>query len=92
MRKINWGMIGCGDVTEVKNGPGLYLNENCALDAICNRTYEKALDWAKRHNQPTVCRTADMRPGPKSMRSATARCWYPIPYATTAFVLMAPKM
>lgn len=59
MRKIHWGMIGCGDVTEVKNGPGLYLNENCALDAICNRTYEKALDWAKRHNQPTVCRTLE---------------------------------
>lgn len=59
MRKIHWGMIGCGDVTEVKNGPGLYLNENCALDAICNRTYEKALDWAKRHNQPTVYRTLE---------------------------------
>lgn len=59
MRKIHWGMIGCGNVTEAKNGPGLYLNENCSLDAIYNRTYEKALDWAKRHNQPAVCRTLE---------------------------------
>ena len=24
MKTIRWGMIGCGDVTEVKSGPGFY--------------------------------------------------------------------
>ena len=23
---IRWGVIGCGDVVETKNGPGLYLS------------------------------------------------------------------
>ena len=27
MKKVIWGMIGCGDVTEKKTGPGLYKAE-----------------------------------------------------------------
>lgn len=46
---INWGMIGCGDVTEVKNGPGLYLAKNSILKGVWNRTKEKAESWVKRH-------------------------------------------
>lgn len=52
-------MIGAGDVTEVKNGPGLYQNANCELKAITNRTYEKALDWSARHNGCIVYKTVD---------------------------------
>ena len=59
MNKITWGMIGCGDVTEEKNGPGLYLNANSELRAITNRTYEKALDWSKRHHSCVVYKSVD---------------------------------
>ncbi len=52
--KICWGMIGCGDVTEVKNGPGLYSAENSCLIGITNRTKEKAEDWVRRHQHGKV--------------------------------------
>lgn len=51
---ITWGMIGCGDVTEVKNGPGLYLAQNSQLKGIWNRTKEKATNWVLRHKQGRV--------------------------------------
>ena len=38
MEKLTWGMIGAGDVTELKNGPGLYENDNCQLKAITTVT------------------------------------------------------
>jgi 1,5-anhydro-D-fructose reductase (1,5-anhydro-D-mannitol-forming) len=31
MRTIRWGIIGCGDVTEVKSGPGFQKAANSAL-------------------------------------------------------------
>jgi len=31
MKTIRWGMIGCGNVTEVKSGPGFQLAENFDL-------------------------------------------------------------
>ncbi|MBS1117214.1 MAG: oxidoreductase domain protein, partial [candidate division NC10 bacterium] len=31
MRTIGWGMIGCGDVTEVKSGPGFQKAEHSRL-------------------------------------------------------------
>jgi len=49
MRTIRWGMVGTGNVTEVKSGPGFYKSENSVLHGVMNRTYEKAVDWAKRH-------------------------------------------
>lgn len=54
MKTIGWGMIGCGDVTEVKNGPGLYLAEHSKLVGITNRTLAKAEDWVKRHGHGKV--------------------------------------
>ncbi len=54
MRTIGWGMIGCGDVTEVKNGPGLYMAEHSKLVGITNRTISKAEDWVKRHGHGKV--------------------------------------
>lgn len=59
MEKLVWGMIGAGDVTEAKNGPGLYKNPNCELRAITNRTYEKAVSWSERHNGCIVYETVD---------------------------------
>lgn len=46
---IRWGVIGCGDVVETKNGPGLYLAEGSELAGIWNRTKSKAEDWCSRH-------------------------------------------
>lgn len=54
MKNIVWGMIGCGDVTEVKNGPGLYLSKHSVLKGITNRTLSKAHDWVNRHQQGQV--------------------------------------
>ena len=53
-KEIYWGMIGCGDVTEVKNGPGLYLAEHSHLYGVVNRTRSKAEDWVKRHGAGKV--------------------------------------
>ena len=50
MKAIRWGMIGCGSVTEVKSGPGLYKAEHSALVAVSSTTPEKTRDYAKRHN------------------------------------------
>ncbi len=52
MAKINWGIIGCGDVTEVKSGPAFNRVPNSALVAVMRRNAEKAADYAKRHNIP----------------------------------------
>ncbi|MBZ5749544.1 Gfo/Idh/MocA family protein [Metabacillus rhizolycopersici] len=48
--KVRWGIIGCGDVTEVKSGPAFQKIENSELIAVMRRTGELAKDYAKRHN------------------------------------------
>jgi predicted dehydrogenase len=50
---INWGIIGVGDVTEVKSGPAFYKLEHSKLVAVMRRNAEKAKDYAQRHNVPT---------------------------------------
>ena len=52
MNKINWGIIGCGDVTEVKSGPVFNKVKNSALVAVMRRDASKAKDYALRHNVP----------------------------------------
>jgi predicted dehydrogenase len=47
--KINWGIIGCGDVTEVKSGPAFNKTENSSLVAVMRRDIHKAEDYARRH-------------------------------------------
>lgn len=51
---ISWGMIGTGDVTELKSGPAFYTCEDSSLHAVYNRTHTKAIDYAKRHGVPVV--------------------------------------
>jgi predicted dehydrogenase len=50
MEKINWGIIGCGDVTEVKSGPAFNKVPRSTLMAVMRRDADKAADYAKRHN------------------------------------------
>lgn len=49
MEMIRWGIIGCGDVTELKSGPALSKIENSKLVAVMRRNAAKAEDYAKRH-------------------------------------------
>jgi predicted dehydrogenase len=52
MKKINWGIIGCGDVTELKSGPAFNKVNNSALVAVMRRDAAKAADYARRHSVP----------------------------------------
>ena len=52
MRTIRWGIIGCGDVCEVKSGPGFQKAEHSALAAVMRRNGGKARDFAARHGVP----------------------------------------
>ena len=59
MQKINWGIIGCGDVTEIKSGPAFNKVSNSALVAVMRRDAAKAEDYARRHQVPTWYSNAD---------------------------------
>lgn len=52
MKTIRWGIIGCGDVTEVKSGPGFQKAKNSKLVAVMRRNESLAMDYASRHNVP----------------------------------------
>ncbi|MFO1449823.1 MAG: Gfo/Idh/MocA family oxidoreductase [Opitutaceae bacterium] len=49
---VRWGIIGCGDVTEVKSGPGFRLAERSRLVAVMRRNGALAADYARRHGVP----------------------------------------
>lgn len=49
MQTIRWGIIGCGDVTEVKSGPGFQKARGSALVAVMRRNAALAEDYARRH-------------------------------------------
>ncbi|MEO8078129.1 MAG: Gfo/Idh/MocA family oxidoreductase [Acidobacteriota bacterium] len=46
---IRWGIVGCGDVTEIKSGPGFQKAEGSALVAVMRRDRARAEDYARRH-------------------------------------------
>jgi len=52
MTHINWGIIGCGDVAEIKSGPAFQLVENSTLVSVMRRNSEKAKSFAERHKVP----------------------------------------
>lgn len=52
MKTIRWGIIGCGDVTEVKSGPALQKADHSALVAVMRRNGQLAEDFARRHGVP----------------------------------------
>jgi predicted dehydrogenase len=59
MKKINWGIIGCGDVTELKSGPAFNKIKNSSLIAVMRRNADKAKDFAERHHVPKWYADAD---------------------------------
>ncbi|MEJ2882159.1 Gfo/Idh/MocA family protein [Pedobacter sp. GR22-6] len=59
MEQIRWGIIGCGDVTEVKSGPAFNKISNSSLVAVMRRDGVKAADYAARHGVPKWYDDAD---------------------------------
>lgn len=59
MNKINWGIIGCGDVAEIKSGPAFQRIEHSELHMVMRRNAAKAKDFAQRHKVPHWTNNAD---------------------------------
>lgn len=57
--EVRWGILGCGDVCEVKSGPALYKTPRSRLVAVMRRDGAKAADFARRHNVPRWYDDAD---------------------------------
>jgi 1,5-anhydro-D-fructose reductase (1,5-anhydro-D-mannitol-forming) len=49
---VRWGILGCGDVTELKSGPALQKADGSELVAVMRRDAAKAADYARRHGVP----------------------------------------
>lgn len=49
---VRWGIIGCGNVTEVKSGPAFQKVPHSQLVAVMRRDGDKARDYARRHGVP----------------------------------------
>lgn len=56
---VKWGIIGCGDVTEIKSGPAFQKVNHSELIAVMRRDSEKAADYARRHKVPKWYDDAD---------------------------------
>src|SRR6476469_6962630 len=50
MSTINWGIIGCGNVTEKKSGQAYNKIADSKLVAVMRRDAAKAADYAERHH------------------------------------------
>ena len=59
MEKVRWGIIGVGNVTERKSGPGFQQAERSELVAVMRRNGDLAADYARRNNVPRWYDDAD---------------------------------
>jgi 1,5-anhydro-D-fructose reductase (1,5-anhydro-D-mannitol-forming) len=46
---IRWGILGCGNITEIKSGPAFQKTAGFKIEAVMRRDAAKAADYAKRH-------------------------------------------
>ncbi len=58
-KEIRWGILGVGDVCEVKSGPAFKKVSNSSLVAVMRRNAEKAKDYANRHKVSRYYSDAD---------------------------------
>jgi predicted dehydrogenase len=58
-KTITWGIIGCGNVTEMKSGPAFNKVPGSRLHAVMRRDAALAEDYAKRHHVPEWYSDAD---------------------------------
>jgi len=59
LEEVRWGIIGAGDVCEVKSAPAMNLIEGSRLVAVMRRDGAKAKDYAERHGVPAWYNDAD---------------------------------
>jgi predicted dehydrogenase len=59
VERVRWGIIGVGNVTERKSGPGFQQAERSELVAVMRRDGELAADYARRNNVPRWYDDAD---------------------------------
>ena len=59
MERVRWGIIGVGNVTERKSGPGFQQAERSELVAVMGRNGDLAADYARRHDVPRWYDDAD---------------------------------
>jgi 1,5-anhydro-D-fructose reductase (1,5-anhydro-D-mannitol-forming) len=50
--EVRWGIVGCGEVCEVKSGPAFGKAQGSSLAAVMRRDAGKARDFASRHGVP----------------------------------------
>lgn len=58
-KPIRWGIIGCGNVVETKNGVPTYTADHSELAGIWNRTAEKAQAWVEAQGHGKVYETME---------------------------------
>ena len=88
VKTIRWGIIGCGDVTEVKSGPGFQKAKNSSLVAVMRRNGKLAEEYARRHSVPKWYDNADaliQDPDVDAVYIATP------PYAHKEYTLMCAR-
>ncbi|MCF8380625.1 MAG: Gfo/Idh/MocA family oxidoreductase [Bacteroidales bacterium] len=56
---IVWGVIGAGDVCEVKSVPAIYKNKDSIVKSVMRRDLSKAKDYASRHKIANAYDSAD---------------------------------
>ena len=59
MERVRWGIIGVGNVTERKSGPGFRRAERSELVAVMRRNGDLAADYARRNDVPRWYDDAD---------------------------------
>ena len=59
MKKIKWGVIGCGGIADRRTIPGMMLTSNCELVAVMDTNYEVAQKVAAKYGAKIA--TADYR-------------------------------
>ncbi|MEQ9296949.1 MAG: Gfo/Idh/MocA family oxidoreductase [Cyclobacteriaceae bacterium] len=52
LEHVKWGIIGVGDVCEVKSAPAIQLIPDSSIQIVMRRDEAKVRDYAKRHNVP----------------------------------------
>jgi predicted dehydrogenase len=57
--RVRWGIIGVGNVTERKSGPGFQQADRSELVAVMRRSGDLAADYARRNNVPRWYDDAD---------------------------------
>jgi predicted dehydrogenase len=79
MEQVRWGIIGCGNVTEVKSGPAFGKCQGSELVAVMRRSREKAQDYARRHKAPKWYNDAEALihdPDVNAVYVATPPAWH----------------